>query len=56
MTPLMKKGSEQFITEKDLPSLPPDDSAAALGNKLRDAMKHQFVLFYVEIPCTNIVL
>ncbi|KAG5222619.1 Metal resistance protein [Salix suchowensis] len=42
MTPLMKKGSEQFITEKDLPSLPPDDSAAALGNKLRDVMKRQF--------------
>ncbi|KAL4264103.1 ATP-binding cassette transporter C [Pleurotus pulmonarius] len=45
MTPLMKKGSEQFITEKDLPSLPPDDSAAALGSKLKDAMKRHSSLW-----------
>ncbi len=51
----MKKGSEQFITEKDLPSLPPDDSAAALGSKLKVAMKRQFVLSYFRISCSNVV-
>ncbi|KAJ8516868.1 hypothetical protein ONZ45_g5873 [Pleurotus djamor] len=40
MTPLMKKGASQFITEHDLPSLPPQDTAANLGHKLKDALDH----------------
>jgi hypothetical protein len=41
LTPLMKKGTRQFITEDDLPELLPADEAANLGQKLQCNMKKQ---------------
>src|SRR5258708_16423549 len=41
LTPLMKKGARQFITEDDLPELVPADEAANIGHKLQCAMKKQ---------------
>ena len=41
LTPLMKKGARQFITEDDLPELVPADEAANVGHKLQCAMKKQ---------------
>lgn len=41
MTPLLKKGVAQFITEDDLPPLPPKDESAKLGGALQIAMKKQ---------------
>lgn len=35
LTPLMKKGAGQFITEDDLPELVPADEAANVGQKLQ---------------------
>ncbi|RDB20896.1 Metal resistance protein YCF1 [Hypsizygus marmoreus] len=41
MTPLMKKGASEFITEEDLPPLRPSDESANLGTDLEKAlMKH----------------
>ncbi|OCH93693.1 metal resistance protein YCF1 [Obba rivulosa] len=41
MSDLMTKGAKQYITEKDLPSLVPQDEAANLGRKLQRALsKH----------------
>ncbi|KAF9457511.1 multidrug resistance-associated ABC transporter [Collybia nuda] len=41
MTPLMKKGAAQFITEDDLPSLRPSDESGELGRDLDKALaKH----------------
>lgn len=41
LTPLMKKGARQFITEDDLPELLPADEAANLGQKLQRNIKKQ---------------
>ena len=41
LTPLMRKGTKQFITEDDLPELVPEDETAKLGQTLRRAMKKQ---------------
>jgi ATP-binding cassette, subfamily C (CFTR/MRP), member 1 len=41
LTPLMKRGAKQFITEDDLPELIPEDEATRLGQKLQLAMKKQ---------------
>ncbi len=41
LTPLMKKGVSQFITEDDLPELFPGDEAVDVGQKLRRNMKKQ---------------
>ncbi|KAJ3561287.1 hypothetical protein NP233_g10282 [Leucocoprinus birnbaumii] len=41
MTPLMKKGVKQYISEQDLPALLPEDESENLGRKLESAMaKH----------------
>ncbi|TFK18058.1 metal resistance protein YCF1 [Coprinopsis marcescibilis] len=39
MTPLMKKGAAEYITEKDLPPLLEDDRSANLGSDLETAME-----------------
>ncbi|KAF9048225.1 multidrug resistance-associated ABC transporter [Hymenopellis radicata] len=39
MTPLMKKGASQFITENDLPSLRPADDSIRLSGRLERALK-----------------
>jgi hypothetical protein len=39
MTPLMKKGASQYIAEKDLPGLPPNDEAASLGSALSNSLQ-----------------
>ncbi|KAF8892115.1 multidrug resistance-associated ABC transporter [Infundibulicybe gibba] len=39
MTPLMKKGASQYITEDDLPSLKPSDESHKLGADLQKALK-----------------
>ncbi|TFK51703.1 multidrug resistance-associated ABC transporter [Heliocybe sulcata] len=42
LTPLMKKGASQYITEKDLPPLLPQDRSTKLGDDLQKAMeKHK---------------
>jgi hypothetical protein len=41
MTPLMKKGASQFITEDDLFPLKTSDESVNLGNKLKEAMEKQ---------------
>lgn len=38
MTPLMKKGASEYITENDLPDLLPEDGATKLGNDLKQAL------------------
>ena len=38
MTPLMKKGALEFITENDLPSLLPKDESAKLSEDLQRAI------------------
>ena len=41
LTPLMKRGARQFITEDDLPELVPEDEASKLGQSLQRSMKNQ---------------
>jgi len=41
LTPLIKRGARQFITEDDLPELVPEDEASKLGESLQRAMKNQ---------------
>lgn len=41
MTPLLRKGASQFITEDDLPPLLSKDESAKLGSDLEDALKRQ---------------
>ena len=41
LTPLIKKGAKQVITEDDLPELVPEDETTKLGQKLQRAMKKQ---------------
>lgn len=41
LSPLMKKGAKQFITEDDLPELVSEDETAKLGQRLQRAMKKQ---------------
>ncbi|KAG2035311.1 P-loop containing nucleoside triphosphate hydrolase protein [Suillus americanus] len=44
LTPLMQKGSKEFITENDLPALLPRDESENLGNDLQSALdKHSSV-------------
>lgn len=38
MTPMLKKGAKQYITDKDLPSLLKEDQAAELGQRLTSAL------------------
>ena len=38
MTPLLKKGAKEYITDKDLPSLLKRDQAAELGQRLTAAL------------------
>jgi len=38
MTPLMKKGAAEYITENDLPNLRPEDAAAIVSNDLKKAL------------------
>jgi hypothetical protein len=38
MTPTLRKGAKDYITDKDLPSLLKEDQAAELGQKLTDAL------------------
>jgi len=42
MTALMRKGTKQFITEKDLPPLLDHDKSENLGEDLRRALKKQY--------------
>ena len=41
LTPLIRKGAKQVITEDDLPELVPEDETTKLGRKLQRAMKKQ---------------
>ena len=41
MTPLMKKGASQYITEDDLPLLRPEDESQNLGAELQKALQNQ---------------
>ena len=41
MSPLVKKGAIQFITEDDLPPLTPADESSNLGEDLKQALKNQ---------------
>ncbi|KAG6852658.1 hypothetical protein C0991_010112 [Blastosporella zonata] len=47
MTPLMKKGTSQFITESDLPSLQAHDESETLGKDLQKALAKQ------QVPSPN---
>jgi hypothetical protein len=38
MTPMLKKGAKEYITNKDLPSLLKQDQAAELGQRLTAAL------------------
>ncbi|KAF8271622.1 metal resistance protein YCF1 [Lactarius quietus] len=40
LTPLMKRGAKQFITEDDLPELVAEDEASKLGQSLQHSMKN----------------
>ena len=40
MTPLMKKGASQYITEDDLPLLRPEDESQNLGTELQKALQN----------------
>ena len=48
MNPLMTKGATEYITEKDLPALVPQDESAALGDRLTEAMHKQYAIPYFE--------
>jgi ATP-binding cassette, subfamily C (CFTR/MRP), member 1 len=41
MTPLMKLGAQEYITEDHLPSLLPQDESAKLGDDLQTALNKQ---------------
>lgn len=43
MDTLMQKGASEYITEDDLPALVPQDEAGQLGDRLKRAMKKQYV-------------
>ena len=49
MNTLMKKGATEYVTEKDLPALVPEDEAAALGDRLTNAMRKQCVHFCLHL-------
>lgn len=42
MTPLMRKGASQYISEADLPNVQPQDECDKLGQRLKDALKKQY--------------
>ena len=46
MTPLMKKGASEFITEEDLFPLVPADESVNLGNDLKRALEKQCVIIF----------
>ncbi|KAJ3711222.1 P-loop containing nucleoside triphosphate hydrolase protein [Lentinula raphanica] len=39
MTPLMRKGASQYISEDDLPNVQPQDECDKLGQRLKEALK-----------------
>jgi hypothetical protein len=39
MTPLMRKGAQDYVTENDLPSLKVEDESARLGERLELALR-----------------
>lgn len=49
MTPLMQKGTAQFITEDDLPPLKSADESINLGNELNKSLKNQLSFFLSTI-------
>ena len=54
MTPLLKKGSKEYITDKDLPSLLKQDQATELSQKLGAALaKRYFPLSHVRPSLTH---
>jgi len=44
MTPLVKKGALQYITQDDLPPLVPEDESGRLGDDLQDARTRLYIL------------
>lgn len=49
MTPTLRKGSKEYITDKDLPSLLKQDQASELGQRLAAALaKRYFVSLRVS--------
>ena len=48
MTPLLRNGASQFVTEEDLPPLPSKDESKQLGEKLEKALEKQYVAYYVQ--------
>jgi hypothetical protein len=55
MTPLMRKGAAQYITEHDLPPLLSRDDSASLGRDLQLALMKQCVLALFLEACFNIL-
>ena len=47
LTPLMKMGARQFITEDDLPELVSEEETAVVGQKLQHALKKQWVFVFI---------
>ncbi|KAJ3985950.1 multidrug resistance-associated ABC transporter [Lentinula detonsa] len=45
MTPLMRKGALQYISEGDLPDVQPQDECNKLGQRLQDALKKQYEIY-----------
>ena len=43
VTPLLKKGAKEYITDKDLPSLLKHDQAAELGQRLNAALTKRYL-------------
>jgi len=56
MTPLMKKGARQYVSEQDLPALLSEDESENLGNYLENAMEKQCDnRASVAKPCSSFV-
>lgn len=53
MTPLMKKGASEFITEEDLFPLVPADESVNLGNDLKRALERQCVILFQALVFAN---
>lgn len=47
LTPLMEKGSKEYLTEEDLPPLTQEDKAGRLGGDLKRAKAKQCVILYM---------
>jgi len=48
LTPLMKKGSKEFVTESDLPALLPRDESEKLGQDLQGVLEKRLVRCWME--------